>query len=278
LLFPDGRLGPRGFWLLRLYLAAVAASLVGSMIEEAAGVITRPVLVNVNGGYAGNASASGVAGSVANVAGWAWVLLPPMWVAFVGRQVRAWRRASQERRQQLKWLMTGSGVTMVGLGLVLFSPPPSTVAGHIMRDIAAVLLMAVPAAIAVAILRYRLYEIDRLVSRTISYALVTAVLAGVYVGGVTLATRVLPFSSPVGVAASTLAAVALFTPLRRRVQQRVDRRFNRANYDSGALVSLFTARLRDAVQLETVRTDLLTAVSAAVEPAHISLWIRPISH
>ena len=93
-----------------------------------------------------------------------------------------------------------------------------------------------------------------------------------------LTTRVIPLSSSVGVAASTLAAVALFTPLRRRVQQRVDRRFNRANYESAAMVSAFTSRLRDAVQLETVRTDLLTVINTAVEPSHATLWIRPISH
>jgi hypothetical protein len=97
----------------------------------------------------------------------------------------------------------------------------------------------------------------------------------VFVGIVVLTTHVLPFSSPVGVAASTLAAAALFNPLRLRVQRLVDRRFNRARYDAEAIVAAFTMRLRDAVDLETVRSELLQAVDRAVEPAHASVWIRP---
>jgi len=94
------------------------------------------------------------------------------------------------------------------------------------------------------------------------------------VGIVTLVTRVLGFSSPVAVAASTLAAVALFNPLRSRVQRVVDRRFNRARYDAEATVAAFTARLRDAIDLETVQVELLEVVNKAVEPAHASVWIR----
>ena len=109
-----------------------------------------------------------------------------------------------------------------------------------------------PIAIGVAILRYRLYEIDRLVSRTLAYAVLTAVLVGTFAGIVLLTTRVLPFSSPVAVAASTLAVAALFNPLRTRVQRLVDRRFNRARYDRDALVAAFGAKLRDAVDSETV--------------------------
>ncbi len=113
------------------------------------------------------------------------------------------------------------------------------------------------------------------ISRTLSYAILTGLLVGVFVGIVALATDVLPFSSPVAVAASTLAAAALFTPLRRRVQHAVDRRFNRARYDAEAIVVAFTMRLRDAVDLDTVRSELLVAVDGAVQPAHASLWIRP---
>jgi len=126
----------------------------------------------------------------------------------------------------------------------------------------------------VAILKLRLYEIDRLLSRTVAYTLVTGPLHGVYVGIVTLATRVLAFSSPVGVAASTLAADALFNPLRRRVQRFVDHRFNRARYDAEATVATFVARLRDSVDVETVRDELLEVVNQAVEPVHATVWIR----
>jgi hypothetical protein len=97
----------------------------------------------------------------------------------------------------------------------------------------------------------------------------------VFIGIAVLATDVLPFSSPVGVAASTLAAAGLFNPLRRRVQRLVDRRFNRAHYDAEAIVTAFTLRLRDAVDLDTVRRELLAAVDSAIQPAHPSVWIRP---
>jgi hypothetical protein len=128
-------------------------------------------------------------------------------------------------------------------------------------------------AIGVAVLRYRLYDLDRVVSRTVSYAAVTGILVGVYVGVVTLSTRVLPFSSGVGVATSTLAAAALFNPLRRRVQSSVDRRFNRARYDAETIAAAFAERLRAAVDLDTVQRDLLAAVHATTEPQHASLWL-----
>jgi hypothetical protein len=134
---------------------------------------------------------------------------------------------------------------------------------------------ALPVGIGVGILKYRLYEIDKLISRTLSYAILTGLLVGVFIGIVALATDVLPFSSPVAVAASTLAATALFNPLRLRVQRFVDRRFNRARYDAEAIVTAFTLRLRDAVDLDTVRGELLAAVDGAVQPTHASLWIRP---
>ena len=133
---------------------------------------------------------------------------------------------------------------------------------------------SLPVAIGVAILRFRLYEIDRLVSRTLSYALLTGLLVGVFGGVVLLTTRVLPFSSPVAVAVSTLAAAALFNPLRRRVQRLVDHRFNRARYDRDALVARFAASLRDAVDSDTVVTELAGAAASSVEPAHISVWVR----
>jgi hypothetical protein len=131
-----------------------------------------------------------------------------------------------------------------------------------------------PAGMGVAILKYQLYEIDRIVSRTLSYAIVTGLLAGVYAGLVLLATRVLSVSSPVAVAAATLAAAALFSPVRHRVQQVVDRRFNRVRYDGERMVQAFAVRLKDAVDLETVRADLAGVVSQALEPAHVSVWMH----
>ena len=126
---------------------------------------------------------------------------------------------------------------------------------------------------AAGILKYRLYEIDRIISRTLAYAIVTGLLVGVYAGLVLLATQVLRVHTPVAVAASTLAAVALFNPVRQRVQNAVDRRFNRARYDADQTVAAFAARLKDSVDLDSVRDDLAGVLHQALEPAHVSMWI-----
>jgi hypothetical protein len=132
---------------------------------------------------------------------------------------------------------------------------------------------ALPVCIGVAVLKYRLFAIDRIISRVLTYAIITAVSAGVFAGLVILATEVLPFKTPVAVAAATLAAAALFNPLRRWVQHAVDRRFNRARYDADRMIAAFAARLQDAVDLNTISTDLTGVVHAALEPAHVSVWM-----
>ena len=124
------------------------------------------------------------------------------------------------------------------------------------------------------ILKYRLYDIDRIISRTFAYAIVTGLLIGIYAGLVLLATDVLSFHAPVAVAVSTLAAAALFNPLRQRVQHIVDRRLDRARWaDADQTVTAFSARLKDVVDLDSVRDDLASVVHQALEPAHVSLWI-----
>ena len=134
-------------------------------------------------------------------------------------------------------------------------------------------VLGIPLACAVAVLRYRLYEIDRIISRTLAYAIVTGLLVGVYAGLVLLATQVLRFHGTVAVAASTLVAAALFTPVRNRVQRLVDRRFNRTRYDAELMITAFAARLQDATDLDAVRSDLTSTVHRALEPAHLSLWL-----
>ena len=134
-----------------------------------------------------------------------------------------------------------------------------------------------PIAIALAIFRYRLYEIDVLIRRTLIYAALSAILVAAYVGGVALFETVLaPFTggSGVAVAISTLGVVALFQPLRRRIQNAVDRRFYRATYDAERTLDSFAGRLRDEVDLESVRADLLHAVRETVQPDHASVWLR----
>jgi hypothetical protein len=132
---------------------------------------------------------------------------------------------------------------------------------------------ALPLSIGLGILKYRLYEIDRLISRTVAYAIMTGLLVGVYAGLVLLATHVLSFHSPVAVAASTLAAVAMFSPVRRRVQHAVDRRFNRARYDADQTIAAFAARVKEAVDLDSVEAELASAVQQALEPTHVSVWV-----
>jgi hypothetical protein len=178
------------------------------------------------------------------------------------------RRSGAEERLQLKWFMYVAAVAAV---VVL-------VAAQFGNDPLLeweVVFPLIPVAVGIAILKYRLYDIDRLISRTLAYAIVTGLLVGLYAGLVLLATQVLSITSPVAVAASTLAAAALFAPLRRRVQHVVDRRFNRVRYDAEQTVAAFAARLRDAVDLDAVRSDLLAVVTTAVEPAHMSIWTAP---
>ena len=189
-------------------------------------------------------------------------------LSFVAWQIVAWRRSTGARRQQQKWMLLGTGLTLAGLFLMLSG------AGAGVSHTMSLMLVALPASLGVAILRHRLYDIDRLVSRTLSYAIVTGLLVAAYLGVVTLTTRALPLSSPVGVAASTLVAAALFNPLRTRVQRIVDRRFNRARYNADATLAAFAAHLRDEVDLGSVESSLIAVVSDSLEPAHASLWIR----
>ena len=130
-------------------------------------------------------------------------------------------------------------------------------------------------AIAIAVLKYRLYEIDQIISRTLAYAIVTGLLVGVYAGLVLLATQVLSLHTPVAVAVSTLAAAALFNPLRQRMQRWWTGGFNRARYDADQTIAAFAASLKDTVDLDLVRGDLATGRASSPEPAHVSVWIRP---
>jgi len=185
--------------------------------------------------------------------------------------VLSYRSSTGVRRQQLKWLGVAGAISVVSLLLAsAANSAPTTVWVFIILG-----WTAVPISIGVGILRYRLYEIDRLISRTLSYAILTALLVSAFIGLIALTTDTLALSGRVGVAASTLIAAALFNPLRIRVQHLVDRRFNRARYDAEATVAAFTARLRDAVEIDVVRADLLDAVNRAVQPTHASVWIKP---
>ncbi len=181
--------------------------------------------------------------------------------------------SAHPRRSRFRVKLLRHGAPQASLSLALLALPLQLYA-QALRDAAIMAVAALPLGIGVGILKYRLYEIDGLISRTISYTLLTGLLAGVFVGVVVFAGDVLPFSSPIAVAASTLAAAALFNPLRLRLQRLVDRRFNRARYDAEATVTDFSSRLRDAIDVEAMRGELLVAVSHAIEPQHTSVWLR----
>ena len=200
--------------------------------------------------------------------------------AIVSVAVR-YRRAGTIERAQLKWLLYAVGLIILALaGEVLAERimGPGNATNNLQNALTTGSVALVALAIGIAVLRYRLYDIDRIISRTVAYAIITGLLIGVYAGLVLLATQVLGIHSAVAVAAATLIAAALFAPVRRRVQHRVDRRFNRARYDAETTVAAFAGRLKDAVDLDTVRTDLASVVQAALEPAHVTVWtgeLRP---
>jgi hypothetical protein len=269
LLFPDGRLASRRWrWVLTAYVVLGAIVTVGLFSPAVAAVAGHDVSLDAFGdvitkGHTGGALAA------AEVLGLG--LIAAIWLSFLIHQGLSWRRATGERRQQLKWLASSAAVTLLVLAASL-GVSSTSVSGEVLG----IGLGVMPAGIGVAILKYRLYDIDRIISRTLAYAIVTGLLVGLYAGLVLLATHVLSISSPVGVAASTLVAAALFNPLRRRVQHVVDRRFNRVRYDADEAVAAFAARLKDAVDLDSVRDDLAAVVQQTLEPAQLSVWVsRP---
>jgi hypothetical protein len=175
-------------------------------------------------------------------------------------------KSSGEERLQLKWCATAA------LVLVVVFVASISVHSAVVNVLQSLAFMWLWTAIDIAVLKYRLYEIDKIISRTLAYAIVTGLLVGMYAGLVLLATHLLTLKSPVAVAGSTLVAAALFSPLRSRVQQLVDRRFNRARYDSDHMVAVFAARLKDATDLDAVQSDLTSVIRQALEPAHVSMW------
>ena len=258
-LFPDGHLpSPRWRWTLRVYVVLAAVFTIATAIADSRAFTDKVVRVDSSGELMSmNSSLGPLAAVVA-------ALYVGIVLAWIGGKVHEYLRSSGERRQQLKWLMTGGAISCFALIATLTFGGSFAFGG----------IVALPISIGIGILKFRLYEIDRLISRTISYAIVTALLVGVFLGLVALTTDVLPFSSPVGVAASTLAAAALFNPLRRRVQSAIDRRFNRARYDAAATVEAFTRRLRQAIEVDAVEGGLRDAVDRAVAPSHLTVWLR----
>ena len=255
---------------LRAYLGLYAVSVLSLAVATAQALSVHPVQVDGNGGLT----------AIDNPTGWyaqVTLLLLVMLlfiVAFIGRQVLSWRRSSGERRQQLKWLAMGAAVTVASAALALTQGASPATLLRVVSGLGWFGFAALPVSIGVAILKYRLYDIDRIISRTLAYALVTGLLVGVYAGLVLLATEVLGFTSSVAVAAATLAAAALFNPVRLRVQRVVDRRFNRARYNADQLVAEFSARMQDAVGLDTVSSDLTGVIQMRLAGARRAVALR----
>jgi len=266
LLLPDGRTVSRR-WRAALWAVAMGVVLGTMGFATLPGVIDGTPqqlhLVNPLG-----VRFLGPLPQIAALAGAA-LLLVAMAAGVVAVVIR-YRRSRGVERQQMRWVALGGCVLLSAPASALVPGVPAAVGGIV----ATVGIAAVPACVAVAVLRYRLYDLGRVVSRTLSYAVVTALLIAVYFGLVTSFARLLPGSSSLAVAASTLAAAALFQPLRRRVQTIVDQRFNRTRYDASLTVEAFSRRLRDEVELDAVRTDLLQVVDMTLQPITVGLWLR----
>jgi hypothetical protein len=273
-LFPDGRLPSRRWrWLLGCYCAAAAVFMLSQFTAQAAAAGVPPVRVYPTGVPVASPHLSGAAAVLATAgqaAGW---LVLVCWLVFAARQAASFRQSSGLRRQQLRLVLAGAACCVVATAITVFARDYSYGTAQVVQSAADLGAAALPVGIAVGIARYGLYDIGRIVSRTLAYAIVTGLLAGIYAGLVLLATQVLPVSSPVAVAGATLVVVGLFTPLRRWVQRVVDRRFNRARYDAERTVAAFAAGLTESVDLEAVRDGLLAAVQETLEPAHVSVWL-----
>ena len=268
LFFPNGRLqSPR--WRALVWVVAISLPLASLSAAFAPGPLENAKLTNplgLHGAPGRLAAALNVAIIVVQL-----TLLPAV-AAFVLR----FRRARGVEREQLKWL--AGAALFAALSFVLFfasQKAPRFV--KLTESLTIIAIGTIPIAVGIAILRYRLYDIDRIISRTVSYALLSAVLIGAYVGlvvGLESITRPLTGRSDFAVAASTLIVAALFVPLRRRVQNVVDRRFNRHRYDAATTIEAFTARLRAEVDIDTLAVELKDIVARTMQPSVVSVWLR----
>ncbi len=271
LLFPDGRPLTRRWWAVFWGAAGLAMCTLAIIWLDPARITVRglPSAPNPTGVRGLSHLLNGVLGNGVWVSSLVFLLLA------VASVVLRYRRSAGEERLQIKWFAYAVAVSL-SLILALLPVGPMGTAGQFAYDAAIVagLGLALPVAIGVSVLKYRLYAIDKIISRTVSYALVTGLVVGVYLGCVALFARVLPDRGSVAVAISVLAAAALFNPLRRRVQSVVDRRFDRARYDAERVVTQFSVQLRDQVDLDVLGEDLCGVVDQVLAPEHLSLWVR----
>lgn len=272
LLFPDGRLpSPRWRSLAWPVTVVLALGCVVSAVSED----IRLQTLGPDGQDLWVANPLGIPGAPQGEDGPLFVLMTGALLLGVIGAVAAvavrFHRSRGIERQQLKWFLFA--VCLLGLS-VLVELLPGRAASVVSTATSIIGFPALPLSIAVAILRYRLYAIDRLVSRTATYAVITVALLAVYAAVVVLPGMVFGLESDLLVAAATLVAAGLFVPLRRRVQRGVDRRFNRARYDAAQVVERFGTRLRAELDLDGLAADLHGVIASTVQPSHVSLWLR----
>jgi hypothetical protein len=190
-----------------------------------------------------------------------------------GSLVVRFRRAQGVERQQLRWVALAAAVMVLAGPVVLV--PVVLESPSLVDWVSAVWVVVLPVAVGAAVLRYRLYDLDRIISRTLAYGLLTLLLGGGYAGVVLGLGQLLGRDSPLVVATATLAVAAAFQPARRRIQAVVDRRFDRRRYDAARTIQAFSARLRQQVDLDTLTGELLAVVEDTMQPTQVSLWLRP---
>ena len=275
LLLPDGRLRSRRWRVVvatsvaGVVLALVAGSLIPGPLEN------QPVGNQIDNPF-GLAGPAGTVATVVAVIGVLlhWASLPAAAVCVLLR----FRASGGVERQQMRWVAAGAAGAVAGLllaapgGLGLL---PNALSNNAVTSLIYPALLCPPVAIAVAVLRYRLWDLDRLVSRTVTYSLVTGLLVVPYLLVVPAATRLAGDAGSLAVAGATLTVAAAFQPLRRRVQQAVDRRFNRRRYDAARTIAAFAARLREQVDLDALSAELLAVVDQTMQPTQATLWLRP---
>lgn len=271
-LFPTGRpLGRR--WIPGLWLAGAGIACAVVSYAFAPGPMTNSIDPSLN--PFGIESLRGLLRTLSGVGG---ALIVASVVLAVASLVLRFLRSVNVERQQMKWFAYAGLVLLVALAvqIVVFSIVPETdTAVDISNALFSLTITLIPITIGFAVLRYRLYDIDRIISRTLAYGLVSAILIGAYLLAVLALQSVLPLNdnSPAIVAASTLAVVAAFGPLRTRVQTLVDKRFNRSRYDAERTIAEFSGRLRTEVELDSLTDDLVGVVETTLQPAYLSLWL-----
>jgi hypothetical protein len=274
LLFPDGQL-PSPRWRPVGWAMVAWCAVIMVFLALYPGLISTPELDNPFGlsGDAGEAMRRLQASPIIPL------VTIPLFLASASAPLVRFRHARAEQRQQLKWFAYAVGLLV---GVILLSGPllPGW-ANDLSGIVIVVAVWGIAAAIGIAVLRYRLYDIDQIINRTLVYGLLTALLGGVYAGTVLVLGQVfggigaqLPSWA---VAGTTLAVAALFQPARRRIQAVVDRRFNRRKYDAAKTVEAFSARLRDEVDLDALTAELLVVVDQTIQPTRALLWLRPSS-